>query len=173
MYASSQCLCLMEIFNNNYKGTLPRGHKKSRLFHHRLRRYRGLQCIHYVPFSPILRVLLSWKLARLFPLSLQSRAKKYRVQFNKILLILMNISSSTHASVWNLYMCYTHERSEWKFYGQLHSLATCLFYSQVLINLHPRCFDDEFNESLNFDDDFFWRNQSRLFHVIKIHTCAS
>lgn len=57
--------------------------------------------------------------------------------------------------VWNLYVCYTHESSEWKFYGQLHSLATCLFYSQVLINLHPRCFDDEFNESLNFDDDFF------------------
>lgn len=82
---------------------------------------------------------------------------KYRVQFStKNLLILMNISS-LHIWVcvcaWNLYVWYMKVAS----YFMVNYIClplTCSFYSQVLINLNPRYFDDEFNESLIFDDDF-------------------
>lgn len=57
-----------------------------------------------------------------------------------------------------------------QFYGQLHSLATCLFYSQVLINLNPRYFDDESNESLIFDDDIS-REEFRA-HFSHVHDAA-
>lgn len=97
------------------------------------------------------------KIGSIIPLATLSCQKisstKKSSRFNEYFL-----STYTHMSVCLCMksLCVIHESSV-RFYGQLHSLATCLFYSQILINLNPRFFDDESNESWLFDDDFLLR----------------